>query len=837
LTGFTGSTGLTGWTGPIGPIGPTGSTGSTGDTGYSGSSGSTGSTGSTGDTGPTGVTGATGSTGDTGPTGTTGPTGSTGSTGSTGPTGHTTASTGSYGSTGWTGSTGTTGSTGSAPMATYLQYYCNSYTMTAGGISAIPYNTVLNTQLNGYDNTTYRFTPPTAGTYNIKATTQLNVTKTTIWNGPLLTSTNWSDACISASGQIMYAVGTGVSIQLSIDFGVTWSPCGGLSPQRSIACSDDGVKVVCASPAGNIYTSTDTGSSWTPRDSSRNWSAVASSGDGVNLYACVSGGGIYSSTDSGVTWTLQTTGLPVSAAWNDISCSQDGAIVGASYGGVAVNIYYSLDYGVSWSQGNTARSWSSISVSSTGQYMASCVSSPGNMFYSMDHGATWSSYGVGQNAWYRVALSGDGSILSGCNSGGDQYTYTFYNYGGQFEQQITPSTNMYCVYISRNGQYEIVGSNAGYVYVGRIQPNVVNMGILEYNVPRIWTGPYGLPNSVTSFATSNNGAMVYAVYNGTIQQSFNRGTSWVNTGSGVQVWSGIACSSDGVKVAATTTGTNIYTSTDSGKSWTLRTPGTSGWLDITSSSDGVNLAACVGTVAGYVWTSTDSGASWTQQTAIGSKNWRRIRSTPNGSTLIAASNTPGSIAISTDSGVSWTNPPALTGGFASASVSDDGLNMVACQSSAGGYIYVSNDGGTVWNQRTGGGSYQWEDSYVSGDGSTMIACETSGTNRVHWSMDQGATWASISTLPIAGYGPGVISRDNSFIMVGLTALPNVYVGANNIISINHSVMHRTSTLYGINCYINSNAVGEYYTIYTSYDSPTVIPVVGNYNTLTITQLT
>ena len=81
-------------------------------------------------------------------------------------------------------------------------------------------------------------------------------------------------------------------------------------------------------------------------------------------------------------------------------------------------------------------------------------------------------------------------------------------------------------------------------------------------------------------------------------------SQWVEkiVGEGAKDWRMIASSSDGVKLAATVDGGNIYLSTDSGNTWSenIVGGGTKYWLSIASSSDGMKLAA--GEAFGNIYT-------------------------------------------------------------------------------------------------------------------------------------------------------------------------------------------------------------------------------------------
>lgn len=86
------------------------------------------------------------------------------------------------------------------------------------------------------------------------------------------------DNTISSSNSFIYS---------SSNSGTNWSVTG-LARKRwqTIACSDDGTKLVAGTFPGFLYTSIDSGTNWTvTRAPSANWSHVASSADGTQLVA------------------------------------------------------------------------------------------------------------------------------------------------------------------------------------------------------------------------------------------------------------------------------------------------------------------------------------------------------------------------------------------------------------------------------------------------------------------------------------------------------------------------------------------------------------------------
>src|SRR5437868_742226 len=82
--------------------------------------------------------------------------------------------------------------------------------------------------------------------------------------------------------------------------------------------------------------------------------------------------------------------------------------------------------------------------------------------------------------------------------------------------------------------------------------------------------------------------------------------NWMLTTATNASWKGIACSSDGMKLAAIVGGQSgavgtIYTSSNAGASWTATTAPKQHWNGIASSTDGNKLAAVSTLVGGHLF--------------------------------------------------------------------------------------------------------------------------------------------------------------------------------------------------------------------------------------------
>ena len=159
----------------------------------------------------------------------------------------------------------------------------------------------------------------------------------------------------------------------------------------------------------------------------------------------------------------------------------------------------------------------------------------------------------------------------------------------------------------------------------------------------------------TCIAASADGVKYVAVAaSGPIYTSSNSGIKWMLTSAPRTNWSAVASSADGTKLVAavgmaaaganlaygnyTTNGGAIYTSTNSGITWTQTTAPVNLWSGVACSADGIKLVAVAGgysVAAGAIYTSTNSGATWTMSSAP-SNVWTSVASSTNGTKLIAS---------------------------------------------------------------------------------------------------------------------------------------------------------------------------------------------------------
>jgi photosystem II stability/assembly factor-like uncharacterized protein len=285
-------------------------------------------------------------------------------------------------------------------------------------------------------------------------------------------------------------------------------------------------------------------------------------------------------------------------------------------------------------------------------------------------GATWTAQNSGNQTWYSVASSSDGTHLVAVALNGSIYTST--------DSGVT------------------------------------------------WTAQYSGTQYWYSVASSSDGTHLVAAaygdqtaYGGQIYTSTNSGVTWTAQNSGTQDWDSVASSSDGSKLVAVANDSPIYTSTNSGVTWTAQNSGTQYWQSVASSSDGTHLVAVAYNGLngfGLIGTSTNSGMTWTAQN-IDYQYWDSVASSSDGTKLVAAAN-GGQIYTSTNSGVTWTAQNSGTQDWQSVASSSDGTKLVAVANNSP--IYTSTNSGVTWTAQNSGTQY-WYSVASSSDGAKLVA--------------------------------------------------------------------------------------------------------------------
>jgi hypothetical protein len=289
--------------------------------------------------------------------------------------------------------------------------------------------------------------------------------------------------------------------------------------------------------------------------------------------------------------------------------------------------------GTHWTQTSApnSNSWYSIASSADGTRLAA-VKPGGGIWTSTNSGITWqqtSAPSASLDYWHSIASSADGTRLAAVINGGTIWTST--NSGITWQQTSAPVTQWHSIASSADGMRLVAGVESGFI---------------------------------TGIFTSTDG-----------------GVTWTQTSAPtpIQFWN-VASSAGGTALAAAEFSSFIWTSTDGGVTWTQTSAPGGVWSSIASSADGMRLAAAsyppAGADGGGIWTSTNSGVTWQQTSAPSSLYWNCIASSADGMRL-AAVQSYGGIWTSTDGGGTWTESDAPGTGWMTIASSGDGMRLAA----------------------------------------------------------------------------------------------------------------------------------------------------------------
>jgi hypothetical protein len=186
---------------------------------------------------------------------------------------------------------------------------------------------------------------------------------------------------------------------------------------------------------------------------------------------------------------------------NNVAVSGNGQYMAGING---ATLYISNNYGSSGSWSTYSQTFTYISLSDTGQYMAGCLNN-GLMYYSYNFGASWAAITSVNQAWKAVRISGDGYIIVGVTDSSDKiYIYTTVISGLNIENK-----NQISCSINNAGRFYVA---PGYVSVSDVpfvlsdptnggQTNIRNFGPTFVIQPLYGQGVAGTVGSNITFRT------------------------------------------------------------------------------------------------------------------------------------------------------------------------------------------------------------------------------------------------------------------------------------------------------------------------------------------------
>ena len=548
------------------------------------------------------------------------------------------------------------------------------------------------------------------------------------WHESTITSNYLFSVSISDTGYALacgwymsYAYQTNYGyIYLSIDNGQSWNTVksDGLS-WDTIAISKNGEYAIAGNNTNIYYSSLTVGFAiWTPCNLSGTLKGLSMSSSG--LYALASGGSkhVFWSNDYGHTWTESST--KNSDYLVSVSISSTGQY------GIAISYsssYYSSDYGITWLESNLTIETlevgsGSVSISSTGQYCLACI---GNVFvynmyiyYSSDYGQTWTaSLSTSEpNGWQSVSISGTGQYGLACQFQWDVYTYT-----------VTSSSVNYITFETTPAYVNI---ETDLVYIFNEDKDGTNLIPYTTNIVKNTT------DLGTLFKNQYNNSSLTTKYNATIGYvNLNPTQPWNISNSPQNVnWNSVSISSTGQYGIASTYNptsyeSSIYNSSDYGQTWD-QVSGVSLYplFSVCISGNGMYGLAC-----GYYTTYDSFGDPYTNGVFYRSTNygnsWETV--TPNYPAINFRAWSSVSLSYTGQYGL------ASIGGF------DTGFNPF------GGIYYSSNYGISDSWTPSDAPSIGWKSISISSTGQYGLAVTLSNgsasTNPViYYSSDFGHTW-------------------------------------------------------------------------------------------------
>jgi hypothetical protein len=563
FTGATGSQGIQGATGSQGIQGVTGPTGSQGIQGATGATGSQGIQGFTGATGPQGIQGFTGATGSQGIQGFTGATGSQGIQGVTGATGSTgsqgaTGATGPQGIQGFTGATGRTGPTGPQGI--------QGFTGATGsqGIQGV-------TGATGPTGSTGR-TGPTGSTGRTGPTGPQGIQGFTGATGP-----QGIQGTTGATGSQGIQGFTGATGPQGIQ-----GETGATGPQ--------GIQGFTG-PTGPQGIQGATGSQGLTGATGSQGIAGSTGPSGVFSIVDVCGSSL-----QGLYYNTSTAQVMRTA---DITHTPSKTIITPT-----------------WFTRSTNASYSSVAMSSSGQYIA-MVKLNAQILVSSNYGGSWTAYGP-TPIWNKIVMSADGSRMVASTDTKGATLYMSSDLGETWASIVgtnrTGATWRFLT-ISPNGQYIIATAdtaNGGAIYSG-------NSGTTFLNVPST------LANAIYTIAVDNSGFAIRALFNNAtaapLQKSLiSSAAAWVDLSAGgaswPSYWQDIAVSANGLYGCAVAFGDSVGTAVyilGGGGTWS---PNSS--MGITRaeacavSSSGQYMSVVEDGATARLFISRDYGSTWSQ---------------------------------------------------------------------------------------------------------------------------------------------------------------------------------------------------------------------------------
>jgi len=306
--------------------------------------------------------------------------------------------------------------------------------------------------------------------------------------------------------------------------------------RNSVNMFADNSAMVSATPSLDYTTF---GQNWTTNSlPASGYAGCAMSANGQYQVATLTSGGIYYSSNYGQTWTLSISGV----VFFGIALSASGQYGAACTNGSPFNIYISSNYGQTWTSTGQALAGTNgrIAISASGQYITALPRTTGFIYRSSNYGLSWTTAGSSLT-WFSVAMSASGQYQVAGTNQASQSSYYSSNYGQTWiaSTGAPSSQELWTLTMSASGQYACLATISSGMYYSS-------------NYGQTWAAASGATSVMTVVAMSASGQYAICASANTnpnyIYYSTNYGQTWTassySSTSG-QNWYGCAISANG----------------------------------------------------------------------------------------------------------------------------------------------------------------------------------------------------------------------------------------------------------------------------------------------------
>ena len=332
-----------------------------------------------------------------------------------------------------------------------------------------------------------------------------------------------------------------------------------------------------------------------------------------------------------------------------------------------------------WVQRAAQRDWTAIATSDDGSRVIA-ISSDDGIFYSTDYGVTWSASDQATTGWTAVAMSADGLKAVACQTGAQPYYSADGGATWSFSGSSVGTTRAWTgVALSEDGATGYICSSEG-IY------QTANSG-------STWAASGDAPaRAWSAIATSADGSIVFACSNSEVMRSINSGTNWSSCTITGGNYSSIATSDDGVIAVVCSSTGNVYKSINTGADFTqITTAPSRSWSSISLSENGLDIAASETT--GYVYYSfadgfsEDAGTTWIPTSPVLGSTLSSVKLLPASSRIYTVNNANGYVYIARSAGKKAAGSSIVGTQNSAIELLYDGVNWVPLSSQGTFIVY------------------------------------------------------------------------------------------------------------------------------------------------------